>query len=246
MNPKEFSEFRHDAVHALKHLNETCEREFRISSWPRWNYDFERRTLTFSQDEIAKVIATIQVVGTTSDLSSTWLWGWANKHLPPAITASMENVKLFGETEGLVELAGPSAPDDEHLGWAMTAIAAKILGAKGAYRCPDDNGFVYLVYMDIAFADLTREQSRGKQIECSTHGKGYQTYVCEHLISNPVQEWFSEDPSEIKEWPDAWCAMCNAFFDEEGEWNEKNSPKIKIELLCHHCYEGLRSQALPG
>jgi hypothetical protein len=76
MNPKEFSEFRHDAVHALKPLNETCEREFRISSWPRWNYDFERRTLTFSQDEIAKVIATIQVVGTTSDLSSTWLWGW--------------------------------------------------------------------------------------------------------------------------------------------------------------------------
>lgn len=43
-----------------------------------------------------------------------------------------------------------SLPDYEHLGWELTAVTARILGAKGAYRCPSDNGFFYVVFSDIA------------------------------------------------------------------------------------------------
>jgi len=65
--------------------------------------------------------------------------------------------------------------------------------------------------------------------------------LCEHLISNPAQEWFSSEPNDDNKWPDAWCATCNAFFQLEGEWTEKNESNIKIKLLCHHCYESFRS-----
>jgi hypothetical protein len=73
MTAEQFLEFRHEAVHALMGLNDLCEREFKISSWPRWDYDFDAGTLTFSKDGVARVVASIQVVGTTSESSGTWL-----------------------------------------------------------------------------------------------------------------------------------------------------------------------------
>jgi hypothetical protein len=242
MTPDQFSQFRHEAVHALMRLNESCEEQFRISSFPRWDYDFEQEILTFSQDGVPKVIASIQVVGTTSKAGGTWLWGWANKNLPPNVVKAVAKVRAFGEAENLGELANASAPDDEYLGWGMTAIAAQVLGSKGAYRCPGNDGYVYLVYTDLNFAsEKTQAQSDGKEIECSTHGSGFTTYVCEHLVSNPAQEWFSRDPDDDNRWPDAWCAACDGFFQEEGEWNDTNNSKLRIKLLCHHCYERLRS-----
>jgi len=60
-----------------------------------------------------------------------------------------------------------------------------------------------------------------KKVECIAHGGGFETFVCEHLISTPAQEWFSSEPSAENKWPDAWCSACNAFFQQEGEWKEK-------------------------
>jgi len=125
----------------------------------------------------------------------------------------------------------------------MTAIAAKVLGAKGAYRCPGDNGFVYLIYSSLRFAsDQSETEAISEEVECATHGKGFQAFACEHLISNPAQKWFSSEPDAKNQWPDAWCAACNVFFQRENAWNEKNESNTKIKLLCHHCYERLRSQ----
>ena len=78
------------------------------------------------------------------------------------------------------------------------------------------------------------------RIECDTHGPAYKTYVCEHLVNDPRQEWFSREPEEGNLWPDAWCSDCDAKFMSDGEWNENNH--CRIVLLCHHCYEDKRSQ----
>jgi hypothetical protein len=246
MNAEQFSDFRHAAVHELMRLNKKCEEDFQINSLPRWDYDLERGTLTFSQGKIPKVIASIQVVGTTSIKGGTWLWSWANKNLPTNATKAIAKVREFGEAENLVELTESSRTDDEYLGWEMTAIAAKVLAAKGAYRCPGDNGFVYLIYCSVRFAsDQVESETAPEEVECATHGKGFQTFVCEHLISSPAQKWFSSEPDDKNKWPDAWCAACNVFFRQEGEWNEKNESNTKIKLLCHHCYERFRSQDNP-
>lgn len=243
MKDQQFSEFRHGAVHELIRLNDLCEQKFQISSWPRWEYDFDRATLTFSQGGVPKVLASIQVVGTTSISGGTWLWGWANESLPSRVTNELANVRAFGKAEKIAELTEAELSDDEHLGWGMTAIAAKLLGAKGGYRCPGENGFVYLVYSSIQFAqDEPETMPRSERVECADHGSGFAAYACEHLVSNPAQVWFSRQPDEEHKWPDAWCATCDVFFQEQGEWNKKNESKLKIKLLCHHCYERLRSQ----
>lgn len=82
-----------------------------------------------------------------------------------------------------------------------------------------------------------------KELECGTHGVGYQTFVCEHLFADPAQTWFSDDPTESSNWPDAWCARCNDLFLQQREWNDKNESSLKIKLLCHRCYEMIRAKA---
>jgi hypothetical protein len=247
MDAEQFSVYRHEAVHQLMRLNEDCEKNFLISSWPRWDYDLEAGTLTFSEKGIPKVIAEIQVTGGTSISGGTWLWSWANGNLPSNVTHAIARVKAFGEAQNISELMQDSMPDDGYLGWEMTAVAVKILGSKGAYRCPHENGCVYVVYSSLRFAgENDMKASDAKQIECSTHGSGFSTYVCEHLQANPAQEWFSQEPDGTNRWPDAWCAACDVFFQEEGEWNEKNESKMKIKLLCHQCYEKARACQKPA
>ena len=76
MTPDEYSQFKHDAVHELTKLNEQCTQVFRLGEWERYDYDLERQTLTFSQGGTPRVVASIQVVGTTSETARNWLWGW--------------------------------------------------------------------------------------------------------------------------------------------------------------------------
>ncbi|HST11441.1 MAG TPA: hypothetical protein VLL05_13775, partial [Terriglobales bacterium] len=60
------------------------------------------------------------------------------------------------------------------------------------------------------------------------------------LIANPAQRWFSDVPSKEDLRPDAWCEECKELFNEQGEWNERNEPRLRIKLIYHQCYKQLR------
>ncbi|MBN8734064.1 MAG: hypothetical protein J0L64_26235 [Acidobacteria bacterium] len=247
MTEEEYQQFRHEAVHALMDLNEAVEREFRLSALPRWDYDLSDGVLVFSAEDVAKVIADIQVVGTTSNESKTWMWGWANDSLPPRAVSRIDAVRKYGDSESIPQLTTDVLTNDDYLGWELTAVTARLLGAKGAYRCPGDNGFLYVVYEDIRFAQegestRTIPSEEASMIECGMHGAARSTYICDHLLADPEQAWFSEDPTDDDPWPDAWCAQCDLIFQEQGEWNDSNCGKVPIKHLCHHCYEVARSK----
>ena len=59
----------------------------------------------------------------------------------------------FGKAEEIAVLTTDRLPDDEYLGWEMTAVAARLLGGKGGYRCPDDDGFLYVIYSDLRLVE---------------------------------------------------------------------------------------------
>lgn len=83
-----------------------------------------------------------------------------------------------------------------------------------------------------------------KKVSCGDHGEATATYVCEHLVSAPHQKWFCAYPAEADPWPDAWCAACNQLFQQEGEWNEKNSVDLSAKLICHLCYEAAIAESV--
>jgi hypothetical protein len=221
MTAEEYRSFKDRAVHALMALNNLCEEKFGIGKWERWDYDLDAGTLVFSEAGTPKVVADVQAVGTTSAGSATWLWSWANESLPPAVTNGMAKVRHFGIENAIAQLIEASLPDDEYLGWELTAVTAALLEGKGAYRCPSNHGgHLYFVFTDIAVADLPRahveRRENRRQIACSQHGSGCPAYVCEHIFSNPEQEWFSDNPTPTNPWPDAWCRYMRSALSSGG------------------------------
>jgi hypothetical protein len=132
---------------------------FGIDSYERYDYDQDTGTLVFSSNGIVRVISDFQAVGSISTRSTTWLWAWANESIIPGVRQAAERVRRFGEAEQISEVIEPYWPANEADGWAMTALTAYLTQAKGGYRCPDENGFLYIVFTSINWAPSTDEGS---------------------------------------------------------------------------------------
>jgi hypothetical protein len=123
--------------------------EFDLGNWPRYDYDQDLGTLVFSRDGRRGVAADIELVGSTSKISGTWLWSWANPSILERVRQQMTQVREYGEAHGLEKLTTAKWPADEIDGWEMTAIAAFVLQAEGAYRSPDEKGALFMLLRDV-------------------------------------------------------------------------------------------------
>jgi hypothetical protein len=154
-NPDWYNSWRHDAVHQFGEKDARVGVEFRLRDWTRYDYDLDAGTLIFSEQGAPRVIAEIQIVGTTSANAGNWLWAWANTQLPAALVADAELARVFGEEHGVLELTQSHQKDDDlnALAWELTAITARLAGGLGAYRPPlPKGGCLYLIYKSIDWA----------------------------------------------------------------------------------------------
>jgi len=127
---------------------ERMEEEFSLSSWARYHYDQERAQIEFADGDRPGLTADIRIIGSTSNLSNTWLWSWDN---PSILDGSKEAVHLlqrFGTQHGFERLREAKWPADEIDAWEMTSIACLLFQGAGVYRAPDDHGTTYLVLLN--------------------------------------------------------------------------------------------------
>ncbi|WP_341873499.1 DUF6882 domain-containing protein [Azotobacter salinestris] len=146
--------YRSLVTEAHQYITECQDRlrsEYQLDAWPRYDWEQESASLVFSDETGPRVRASIQFVGSISTRSNTWLWSWANDSLLHQVTCLMSRVKEHGEQKEIKQLATDYWPADEIDGWEMTSIAGYLLGAKGAYRTPDEKGFTYMVIMDVSW-----------------------------------------------------------------------------------------------
>ncbi len=142
-----------ESFHARSHAYLDAQQEnlrsaFRLGEWQQYHYDQDAETLTFSSAGRAGLVARIQVVGSTSNRSRTWLWAWANPTILEPVRSRLSVVRQFGLRNDFRRLVEPSWPGDEIDGWEMTAAAAYLLEAAGAYRAPSEEGALFLLIFD--------------------------------------------------------------------------------------------------
>lgn len=147
---EELSEESYEYLHAKQ--TEAQER-FHLGNYERYDWDQQKMQIIWSDDGVPKVVADIQFVGSISTKSDTWLWSWANATVLGRLSKDMAAVRKFGRTHGFEKLTKEKWPAGEVDGWEMTAVAAKILEAKGAYRSPGDDGYTFMIFTDIQFAN---------------------------------------------------------------------------------------------
>ncbi len=136
---------------------DSCEKIYGIGSFQNWYYDQFTGELSFSNDSVKKLIIDYEEVGSVSLKTNTWLWAWANPHLEEKVKGEIGKVKSYGESRGFKKLIDRKWTADEIDGWEMTAIAAYLLKAKGAYRVPskDKKLFSFMIFKSIKWADTT-------------------------------------------------------------------------------------------
>jgi hypothetical protein len=137
-----FNEFLHPLVHELAIKNDRFNE--RYGHYDRWDWNVESATIIFSDPQKPTLVIDVTVVGTTE--GNSWEWTWANANFPAHTKIGMDTVRELGETKGYGQLTTAFLDADEYTGWEMTAIAAHLLNALGAYRFPTDSGYCYLVY----------------------------------------------------------------------------------------------------
>jgi hypothetical protein len=157
MNPDWYGAWREEAVEQLNVKNTRLQNDFRLGSWSRYDYDLKAGKLLFSEDGVVKVVAEIQIAGTTSAKAGNWLWAWANSNLPGELLSDAKLVRSFGEKNGIDELAQTYVTDTDNdleaLGWELTGAMVRICSALGAYRSPrGEGGGLYLILRTINWA----------------------------------------------------------------------------------------------
>jgi len=140
------------AIPYLRARQNQLEVQYRLNSYPRYDWYQDTAELVFSEQGRPRVVADIQFVGSLSTSSESWMWSWANTSLLESAKSEIRRVREYGDTHSLLKLACAYWSADEEDGWQMTAVSAFLLKAKGAYRSPDERGFTFMVMTDVRWA----------------------------------------------------------------------------------------------
>ncbi|PZR24797.1 MAG: hypothetical protein DI535_20865 [Citrobacter freundii] len=153
-----FAELSDKAYDYLREKQQNCQSVFKLGDYKRWYYDQVTGVLTFSDNEADKLRIDFEDVGSFSLKSNTWLWAWDNPHVQEKVRSEITMVRDFGQARNFELLTTPQWEAEEPDAWQMTAIAAYLMQAKGAYRAPSSNGQLYsfFIFKTICWTDLTK------------------------------------------------------------------------------------------
>ncbi|MDB5279263.1 MAG: hypothetical protein JWR61_4218 [Ferruginibacter sp.] len=153
-----FENLSKKAYEYLNKQQDICTNVYKIGGYQDWYYDQFTGELTFSDKGIKKFIIDYEEVGSLSLKSNTWLWAWENPNLEEKIKSKIGLVRDYGQRRQFEKLINPKWTADQFDGWEMTAIAAYLMKAKGAYRVPSKDSLLYsfMIYKTIRWVDSTK------------------------------------------------------------------------------------------
>jgi len=92
----------------------------------------------------------IQVLGTESDNTLTWLWAWADEQTEIAehLTTASQELRDWGRNKGVEEFIVPSVTLDRADGHAFSIIASEVCKASCYYRDIYEGGALFVLIFD--------------------------------------------------------------------------------------------------
>jgi len=94
----------------------------------------------------------MQVIGTESDNTLTWLWAWAEEQteIPEGLLDASLQLRQWGMSQGLAEFTTPSIDLVRIDGSAIAMISAQVCKASCSFRDAYEGGAVHLLLFDRA------------------------------------------------------------------------------------------------
>jgi hypothetical protein len=111
-----------------------------------WRFDMASGLLSFGE----RFAWHVQILGTQSDESATWLWGWDNQlsEIPVALLSAAKALKNLGECHRIPELTEPRFPLTAVDGHFLSTLGSGFCNALAYYRAPYEGGAAFLLIVD--------------------------------------------------------------------------------------------------
>jgi hypothetical protein len=115
-----------------------------------WGFDLNSGVLAFRPPHEQPLQLSVQVLGTESDDTHTWLWSWANdSQIPPDLITSALQLRQLGEVEHIAQFTNPELAITPQVNSAcISLVASGILRASAYFRAPYPRGAMYLLIKD--------------------------------------------------------------------------------------------------
>jgi len=114
-----------------------------------WSVDQDKGEIVFTPPNGMVAIAPVQIIGTYNSVDGTWLWGWDNPSVDPALQSDALVVRDYGEKHEIEQLTTLKFACTQDDAWLLTALACKLCGAQGAYRGPADTTYIFMTFGDV-------------------------------------------------------------------------------------------------
>lgn len=142
-HPTDWSAWSREAVASMMACNAQWQRDFGLEGSPPYRWDLASATLTFD-GALGPVLATICLVGTSSESEGSFLWSWANAAVPEQHGQALEAVHEFGRANQLALLTTPRIQGGRPEATECLCIAARLQRAMGTFI--DQRGDVTLYF----------------------------------------------------------------------------------------------------
>ena len=185
---------------------------------PDWLFSMTDGTLSFEKMYTLK----IQLLGTESDVTNSWLWAWANEgsNIPPHLLKVANLMREYGKQQGIATFTSKEAVAMNNLfqGHNLSLVASGISGANAYYRGPYEGGALFMIITDERFPVDTRHPIQRIVITFPqflqaygylNHKAALMAYCVAHEIPMNIEE-----KSLTAEHSD--CTKLTATFDEQG------------------------------
>ena len=112
----------------------------------------ERNSFFLFDKDSMKVFfkAKFQIIGTYSEKSKTWRWGWSNRYVPYDLKQTALKIKKFGEANKVEMLSEPKIKNED-MGLIFTALGMELSRSKGYYIIPGTKVYptIYLIFTQV-------------------------------------------------------------------------------------------------
>lgn len=132
-----------ESVEMMVAKNAEWPRQFGLQGTPAYRWDLDSATLVLN-GPLHEVVATVCLVGTTSDSEGSFLWSWANEAIPRQHGEALEVVHDFGRESHLSLLTTPRIQGGRPEATECLCIAARLQRAMGTFI--DQQGDVTLYF----------------------------------------------------------------------------------------------------
>lgn len=122
-----------------------------------WSLDQDTGNIVFETEKGYTATAPFQIVGSYNTQDGSWLWGWANNSIDPALQIHARTAYDHGKNAGFETLTTRKLAISEDQAWELSAVTSLLSQAQGTFRCPMGPTLVFVTLGQVQLSGSGRE-----------------------------------------------------------------------------------------